>query len=97
VIAFGPDAVVPITTPPSPVIPIGTFSPEATLGSQLSIDGTLFAFDDPVQVGTWSLTATLVPSPVPEPVHIALVVPALLALATIVRKRWLHVHSKSVA
>jgi hypothetical protein len=97
VIAFGTNALVPDTVPPSPIIPIGTFGADLTLGSQLTANGDLFAYDAPVQVGTWSVTATLVPSPVPEPVHIALVVPALLALAAVVRQRWLNVQSKSDA
>jgi hypothetical protein len=50
-----PDPVVP----PDPIIPLGKFIP----GNPVHASGPIFAWDAPVQVGTWSVSI----APVPEP------------------------------
>ncbi|HEY1242512.1 MAG TPA: hypothetical protein VGF16_18250 [Bryobacteraceae bacterium] len=90
VIAFGANDIVPNTIPPNPVIPIGAFGENPALGSQLTAGGFLYAYDAPVPVGTWSLTATVVAAPsVPEPAAaaLALMISGLLAVAAM-RRRW---------
>jgi hypothetical protein len=40
------------------------------LGQQLSVSGSLWAYDSPIQVGTFTMTATVIPTP--EPATLAL-------------------------
>jgi hypothetical protein len=68
---FASDSTVPSTTPSTPpLIVIGTFGADPQLGQQLSVDGSLWAYDSPIQVGTFTMTATVIPTP--EPATLAL-------------------------
>jgi len=68
---FASDSTVPSTMPSTPpLILIGTFGANPQLGQQLLVGGSLWAYDSPIQVGTFTMTATLIPTP--EPASLAL-------------------------
>ena len=61
---------------------------DATFGDQLLASGPIYAFASPgTLVGTWDVTATLVPQPVPEPATLTLVGLGATFLAYRYRKR----------
>jgi hypothetical protein len=70
---FGPDTTPPATPPATPpIISLGTFGAAPALGQELSVSGSLWAYDNPIQVGTFTLTATVIPASVPEPSSVGL-------------------------
>jgi hypothetical protein len=85
---FASDSTVPSTMPSTPpLIVIGTFGAAPEPGQQLSVNGSLWAYDDPIQVGTFTMTATFVPTP--EPTARALLASVLVAFAWMARRRFL--------
>ena len=76
-----PDSTVPSTIPSTPpLILIGTFGADPQLGQQLSVSGSLWAYGSPIQVGTFTMTATTF-IPTPEPATLALLDSVLVAIA----------------
>jgi len=81
---FASDSTVPSTMPSSPpLIVIGTFGAAPEPGQQLSVSGSLWAYDDPIEVGTFTMTATV---PTPEPTTLALLDSVLVAIAGLARR-----------
>jgi hypothetical protein len=85
---FASDSTVPSTMPTiPPLIVIGTFGAAPEPGQQLSVSGSLWAYDDPIQVGTFTMTATFTPTP--EPTTRALLAALLVTFAWMARRRFL--------
>jgi len=63
-VALSPFATPPSEAPsPPPIIPIGTLSSQPT-PPPIRLSGPIFAFDDPVQVGSWDVNMRIVPGPI---------------------------------
>ena len=85
---FASDSTAPSTMPSiPPLIVIGTFSAAPEPGQQLSVNGSLWAYDDPIQVCTFTMTATVTSTP--EPATRALLAAVLVAMAGMARRRFL--------
>ena len=85
---FGPDTTPPATPPASPpIISLGTFGAAPALGQELSVSGSLWAYDNPIQVGTFTLTATVIPASVPEPSSVGLLSLAVLGAVIAAKNR----------
>ncbi len=79
-----PNPIVP-ATPPSiaPAIDLGFL---LNIGDSLSLSGPIYAWDDPFEVGTWTVTITAI-NAVPEPATALLLMGALGGLA-LTRRRY---------
>lgn len=81
--AFPPNVPPNPIIPPDPIVPLFTLIPGNPVIPPNPIVGPIFAWDDPVQVGTWSVTI----SAAPEPASWALMLIGAAGLGATLRRR----------